>query len=118
VSMLLWKERTVRPVICSMGSQNSRTLAYWEEDPRVAQALVLAHLHEIALRRGKRVLQETHQRVIARPERTCLCGTTPELTLVEPDHGVRHFHQDASAGLSLRGLLLIGGHAVNFLLGT
>src|SRR5829696_10588198 len=31
VSMLLWKERTVRPVMRSTGSQNSRTVAYWKK---------------------------------------------------------------------------------------
>src|SRR3954454_16403747 len=37
VSVLLRNDRTLRPVICSIGSQNSRTVAYWKERPGIAQ---------------------------------------------------------------------------------
>src|SRR5215213_6537496 len=55
-----------------------------EEHARVAQALVLAHLHEVALGRGQRLLQHTDYGVRTGPVRPSPRGAAAEQLLVEP----------------------------------
>src|SRR3954469_2447768 len=80
-----------------------------EEHPRVAQPLVLAQGHEVALRRRERVLEDGDDRVGTGPVRPRGGRSATELLLVEPDHRVRDLRQSAGAAL-FRRLLFVGGH--------
>src|SRR4051794_21312460 len=115
VSMPLMNERTLRPVICSIGAQNSRTVAYSKEHAHVPQALVLAHLDQVALGGRERVLEDDRQGVATGPVRARLRRPATELLLVDPDHRVRDLRQDARARVNIVGhMLLVGGHAATF----
>src|SRR3954453_13892564 len=86
-----------------------------EEHPHVPQALVLAHLDEVALGWRERVLEDADEHVRARPVGPCLRRASPELVLMQLDHHGGDLPEEAAAALLGRLLAqLVGGHTPPF----
>ena len=71
-----------------------------KEQPRLAQPLVFAHRHQVALRHGQAVLKDHDQRVVPGELRTGLGWTASERLLVQAHHGVRYLEHRAAVGRS------------------
>src|SRR5829696_7861841 len=112
--MLLWKARTLRPVICSTGSQNSRTVAYWK-NVRVSRRRWCSPIFTRFRSAGVSVSSSTQMSVSGPAQCVRLGRAAAELLLVEADHRLRDLHQNADLAFVLRLLLLFVDTRATFL---
>src|SRR3954471_1400664 len=70
-----------------------------EEDPRLAEALMLSQSHEVPLGRRQRLLERHRDRIRPCPGGSRLRGPAPEQRLVEMHHLVRDRHRQALRGV-------------------